>query len=621
MRKYLWAILISLCFSASINRTAAQNQPREQIKSIKSYIVYYGKGRLDDLAKFDLAIIQPDTLSKDELKQLHEKGTLVVSYLSVGEAEPGREWFTDGRVDQKWLLGKNENWGSYFVDASQKGWQDLMVSLTGEFIKKGFDGVFLDTVDTVDQFPQTKQGMIDLIDKLRTAYPDALLVQNRGFSVIEQVQPEIDALMFEDLITSYNFTNKEYIYADNSYTAEQMAALSKRTGLPILALDYAPLDNSAMAYKSIEAAKKYGFIPAVSVINLDDIPDYGLNAEPAEDIRVKSLTVESDGTNNTIVTQIENIGLKSAPNIGLSLTVGGEQIATAKYENVDIGEIKEWRVAWQSASETATIKVTAFSVNDRKAGNNNKTLAYKATSVAVEPLLPPDQQKRRPAENGPDLVATALTKPLTIDGDLTDWADFPCTNVNSKDQLSFGDASLWSGADDLSGRVCYAWDSENIYVAMDITDDVIVQKYEGTNTWHGDHVELWFDTQLQLDFDSATASDDDFQLGLSPGNFKDVKPSIFIWQPAVLDDVYANIEYAVKQTDKGYSAELKIPATVLKGLRLATDNAIGATFDPSDTDEPTGTDQENMLSTAPHTQWGVPTLWNNLILKDTPGAG
>jgi uncharacterized protein (TIGR01370 family) len=613
-RWVLWAF-ISLGFALSPGRTAAQDQPRETIKTIKSYTVYYGKGRADDLAKFDLAIIQPDTLTADEIKQLHDKGTLVVSYLSIGEAEPEREWFKDGRVDQKWLLGKNQNWGSYFVDASQAGWQDLMVSLMGEFVKKGFDGVFLDTVDTVDAYPQTKQGMIDLIGKLRKAYPDKLLVQNRGFTVIDQVQSEIDALMFEDLITSYDFTNKEYIYADNSYTAEQMSALSKKSGLPILALDYAPPDNPAMAYKSIEAAKHYGFIPAVSVINLDDIPDYGLNAPPAEDIRVKSVNVESDGTTTSIVTQVENIGLKAAPRISLVATVDGEQVGSIKYDNVESGEIREWSLPWQSTSQTATIKVTAFSVNDLKAGNNNRTLKYTASSVAVEPLLPPDQQKRRPAENGQDLIASALTNPLTIDGDLVDWKDMPCTAVNSKDQLSFGDAALWSGPNDLSGRVCYAWDSENIYVGMEITDDVIVQKYEGTDIWHGDHVELWFDTQLQLDFDSAQANDDDFQLGLSPGDFKDVKPSIFIWQPAVLEDVYAHIEYAVKQTDHGYTAEMKIPATVLKGLRLATDHAIGATFDPSDTDKPEGQDQENMLSTAPHTQWGVPTLWNNLILQ------
>jgi hypothetical protein len=72
----------------------------------------------------------------------------------------------------------------------------------------------------------------------------------------------------------------------------------------------------------------------------------------------------------------------------------------------------------------------------------------------------------------------------------------------------------------------------------------------------------------------------------------------------------------VVQTDNGYSAEIRFPVQVLSGLRLAPDHALGASFDPSDTDTPGGTDQETMLSTAHESQWGVPTLWNNLILQN-----
>src|SRR5215212_8473026 len=192
----LLLIVLTLMVLSSL-ALAQTDTPRQKIKQIQNYIVYYGSGRTDDLARYGLAIIQPDTLTSDELANLKAQGTLVVAYLSVGEAEPGREWYSDGRVDPKWLLGKNENWGSYFVDANQQGWQDLMTQLTGEFLNKGFDGVFLDTVDTVDAYPETLPGMVQLIHKLRAAYPDALLVQNRGFTVIDQVESDLDALMFE----------------------------------------------------------------------------------------------------------------------------------------------------------------------------------------------------------------------------------------------------------------------------------------------------------------------------------------------------------------------------------------------------------------------------------------
>jgi hypothetical protein len=151
-----------------------------------------------------------------------------------------------------------------------------MTEEAGSLLDYGFDGVFLDTVDTaIDVAPETMPGMIELIEGLRTAYPNALLVQNRGFRVAEQVAADIDAVMFEDLSTSYDFDAAEYARVDNSNEAEQMVALRERTGLPILALDYADPADHQTAARAAKIAQDYGFIPAVSVIDLDDIPDYG----------------------------------------------------------------------------------------------------------------------------------------------------------------------------------------------------------------------------------------------------------------------------------------------------------------------------------------------------------
>jgi polysaccharide biosynthesis protein PelA len=249
---------------------------RERIRSIENYVVYYGLGRLDDLARFDLAIIDRDTLTPGEVHVLQSRGTLVVAYLSVGEIQPNDPRVTSGEVPQSWILGTNENWGSLFVDASQPGWRELMKEEAGSLLEAGFDGVFLDTVDTaIDVAPDTMPGMIELIEGLRAAYPDALLVQNRGFDIAERVATSIDAVMFEDLSTSYDFDTAEYTRVDNSSEAQEMVALRDATGLPILALDYADPSDPQTAARATRIARSYGFIPAVSVIQLDDIPDYG----------------------------------------------------------------------------------------------------------------------------------------------------------------------------------------------------------------------------------------------------------------------------------------------------------------------------------------------------------
>ena len=255
--------------------TSSGASVRGRIETIRDYVVYYGAGRLDDLAGYDLAIIDPATLTPDEVAELENRGTLVVGYLSVGEIDGNDPWLADGTVPRSWILGRNRNWGSLFVDAGQQGWRDLMTQEAGKLLDYGFDGVFLDTVDTaIDVAPGSEPGMIALIEGLRSAYPDALLVQNRGFDIAGTVADSIDAVMFEDLSTSYDFGELTYLRVDNSREAQDMVTLHERTGLPILSLDYADPSDPATAARAVRIAQGYGFVPAVSVIELNDIPAY-----------------------------------------------------------------------------------------------------------------------------------------------------------------------------------------------------------------------------------------------------------------------------------------------------------------------------------------------------------
>ncbi len=601
-----------------IQRPVAQhNQTAHQrMKDIHNYIVYYGNGRAEELARYDLAIIQPDTLTGDELAQLKAKGTMVVAYLSIGEVEPGRPWYSDGRVDQAWILGQNENWGSYYVDAEQAGWQSLMVTLAGDYLRQGFDGIFLDTMDTVDLFPATSAGMISLVEKLHQNYPDALLVQNRGFTVVEQTAGFMDALMFEDLSTIYHFAEQRYDYTDNSDTAADLIKLQQRTGLTILALDYVAPDNPGGAARAVQIAQGYGFVPAVSVINLDDLPDYGLDQGGPANLRISKVGAQMVGETVNLTALIENTGLSAAKQVTLTVDVNGSPLNQTVID-LNVGERYTWQVPWPGARENAQITFATPFVDDN-AINNVYQFTYTPAALGIEPLLPPDQQKRRPASNGPDLTATRLVTPPVIDGKLDEWTPLPCITVDQPTQLSWGDTAGWQGPQDLSGRACYAWDAENLYVALQIKDDVIVQQNSGADLWQGDHVELWFDTQLQLDFDNAEASEDDFQLGISPGDGQQVPPDFVIFAPAVPREAYIDqVQYKVVHTADGYTAEIRIPATVLVGLRLANGHAIGATFEPSDTDTPGASAQELMMSSAPQSSahWGDPTLWNNLFFQ------
>ena len=76
-----------------------------------------------------------------------------------------------------------------------------------------------------------------------------------------------------------------------------------------------------------------------------------------------------------------------------------------------------------------------------------------------------------------DMLYDAQAASITLDGDASDWAD-----AEFKSQIPFekgGELVLfeeygggtWSGVDDHSSAVAFAWDAENVYVGVVVTDD------------------------------------------------------------------------------------------------------------------------------------------------------
>ncbi len=240
---------------------------QSRLSGIATYAVYYGKDPQEaaKLVNFDLAIVQPE-LPKESLDLLKRNGVKVVAYLSIGEVEPDRDYGQP--IPKEWILGQNPNWGSYFVDANQKGWQDLMLRLAGEYYRRGFDGLFLDTLDTVDLYPQVAPGLVEIVRRLREAYPEGLLIQNRGFKLLPQTAPYLDAVMYENLSSMYSFERR--VYVPVNHDPSPVLPFAKR-GLVVLALDYAEPDQQDLIVRAYARARELGFVPYVSVILLDRV--------------------------------------------------------------------------------------------------------------------------------------------------------------------------------------------------------------------------------------------------------------------------------------------------------------------------------------------------------------
>ncbi len=224
---------------------------------------YSDTPNLTHLAQADLAIVQP-VLSEEGIRRLEGGGTRVIAYLTIGEAEPDDPALAELQA-AGCILGQNPNWGSFYVDARCPQWQDLVLTRARALRNTGYAGFLLDTVDTAELFPETKGGLVELIRRLQQEV-GGYLVQNRGFAVLESTAPYIQAVMYEDLSTRYDFALGQYVYHEQDPAPVQ----AYRGRLALLALDYAPADRPALAWRACERARALGFVGYVAYdVNLD----------------------------------------------------------------------------------------------------------------------------------------------------------------------------------------------------------------------------------------------------------------------------------------------------------------------------------------------------------------
>lgn len=237
------------------------------------------------------------------------------------------------------------------------------------------------------------------------------------------------------------------------------------------------------------------------------------------------------------------------------------------------------------------------------------------------------RQRLRPGEDV--FYSPRLSQPLTVDGDLWDFRQ-----IEYSPSMERRLYPAWS-------RVFTAWDDAYFYVGADIRDGHIVQNRRGPNLFLGDHIELWFDTDLQGDFDALGLSEDDFLIGLSPGNFADLLPEAYVRLPEQYEGMAHGIRLAARQGQvsnaPGYTLEAAIPLSLLgldggslvqvagrvEGNQEYRDpthvyfpqggQTIGFAVELASVDTPGATEQEMVIASSPGFQWGEPCTFNTLI--------
>lgn len=236
------------------------------------WAVYYGdtvKPRA--LTSYEMVVL--DRLYPFSLKKLKKNDTKVIAYVSLGEITVNDPWYTKAKAEGL-LLAENPGWkGSYVVDIRNPLWQQIvMEEVLPPLVSRGFNGFMLDTLDSPLVLEKEKPGMgkaaIQLVETIRKIYPAAVIIQNRGYEVLEETAPMLNYVLAESTFTNFDSAQKKHILRD---PAEQQYALNyirkaqaKAPAVRLLGLEYWDPADIKTEGQLIEKMSQNNMLPYIS---------------------------------------------------------------------------------------------------------------------------------------------------------------------------------------------------------------------------------------------------------------------------------------------------------------------------------------------------------------------
>ena len=114
--------------------------------------------------------------------------------------------------------------------------------------------------------------------------------------------------------------------------------------------------------------------------------------------------------------------------------------------------------------------------------------------------------------------AVRATGTVTLDGkgDEPFWKNAPVERIglSADEALRYGkNAPAWKGSDDLSATWKAAWDDQNLYLLVEVTDDVYHAPISGSNLWNQDGLQFLFDPMRTS---AEKAGKYDYGCGITP---------------------------------------------------------------------------------------------------------
>jgi hypothetical protein len=278
----------------------------------KSAVIYYGKNISYPMVGIhDYIIVQPSN-TNTATHGFEVYKDKMYAYVSIGEIDQDIAEYKE--LERALIIGENKAWKGKLLDLKNPAYKTfLFEKIIEPQRKRGFKNFFFDTLDSYQLTAKTKEqrakseaALVDIIHTFHKRYPDAKLIINRGFEILDRVHSDVNAVLFESYYHGIGGPNLDYKEVDDAARKWLNIQIQKVQSyhLPVICVDYLPLQKLASnAAPIIQKLKQKHIIPYVSTKDLDT---YGLSSK--NPIKREILTLIDESVHDRIFLSAHQYG-------------------------------------------------------------------------------------------------------------------------------------------------------------------------------------------------------------------------------------------------------------------------------------------------------------------------
>lgn len=268
------AATAAVLFSASLVGDASAN--RSMVMSAQSWS-YQLTGNMGNIRASNADVVVVDADNSGSAAQFKTKPgggrRAAIAYLAVGEAEKWRPYWKGccSGSQPSWLTYTTQGWaGNYAVKFWESGWKAIVQQRVRDIFAKGYDGLYLDRIDTWEKFgnkAQMIQFIREISSQARGIKGDAAIIVQNGEELLDSDSyiSAIDAIAKEDLFHGVKHDGGRNPASMVSGSL-QLLNRAKARGKKIFVVEY--LSGSTASSVAAEI-RKQGFVPNFAGRNLD----------------------------------------------------------------------------------------------------------------------------------------------------------------------------------------------------------------------------------------------------------------------------------------------------------------------------------------------------------------